>query len=69
MELVEINGFINDNNLLGQGSEVAVYNYDDQGLPHVKPEFIIGISTLSDENFMGECKFFKKEDILNKNIE
>ena len=42
-----------------------VYNYDEAGIPHIKPKFIIGITTLNDEIYQGECKFYSKEEILN----
>ena len=41
-----------------------VYNYDEEGIPHIKPEFILGITTLNDENYLGECKYYSKEEIL-----
>ena len=41
-----------------------IYNYDEVDVPHIKPEFILGITTLNDENYLGECRYYSKEEIL-----
>lgn len=52
MELIEVKGFINDNNLLGQGSEVSVYNYDDQVIKIFHQERKTAIERMSDEGLV-----------------
>ena len=48
MELVEVKGFINDNNLLGRGKEVSVYGYDDQVIKIFHEERETAIERISD---------------------
>ena len=52
MELIEVKGFINDNNLLGQGSEVSVYNYDNQVIKIFHQERKTAIERMSDEGLV-----------------
>ena len=41
-----------------------IYDYDEDKIPHIKSEFIIGVTTLCDEQYKGECKYYSKEEIL-----
>ena len=41
-----------------------IYDYDETNSARIKPEFIIGVTTLNDEVTKGECKFYSKEEIL-----
>lgn len=52
MELVEIEGFINENNLLGQGSEVSVYGYDDQVIKIFHEERKTAIERISNQGLI-----------------
>lgn len=52
MELLEVNGFINDNNLIGRGKEVSVYGYDDQVIKIFHTDRETPIERISDEGLI-----------------
>ena len=52
MELVEIEEFIKETNLLGQGSEVSVYNYGDQVIKIFHKDRKTAIERISNEGLV-----------------